>query len=64
MKKQYYEDKIVWKNHQSNRRYYYTYYNDQLLLLRMNNFPDEPLYTFICELIIEDFDDLPKTWTL
>jgi hypothetical protein len=38
--------------------------NDQIWLIRINDFPDEPLYTLIIEKReIIDFDDWPKTWS-
>jgi hypothetical protein len=57
--------KIFWKNHPSYHRYYYTSSEaDGLILLRMNNFPDEPLYTLINGLSILDLEDLPSGWNL
>lgn len=55
---------ILWLKHDSNVRFYYAYLNGELLLLRINDFPDEPLYTFINGLLIKDFDDLPNKWIL
>ncbi len=55
---------IYWQKVKETERYYYAYQNDELLLLRMNNFPDEPLYTLINKLQISDLDNLPNTWVL
>lgn len=39
--------------------------NSQPWKLRINNFPDEPMYTlFIGPQAVITFDDLPKTWTI
>ncbi|WP_313531983.1 hypothetical protein [Sphingobacterium multivorum] len=37
---------------------------DKLILLRMNNFPEEPLYTLINGLDITDLEDKPTGWNL
>lgn len=55
---------VYWQKVEGTDRYYYAYQNDELLLLRMNNFPDEPLYTLINKLEIHDLDDLPNSWVL
>jgi hypothetical protein len=54
---------LNWKPNKDTR-FYYCYFNDVLLLLRMNNFPDEPLYTFIYLLDIIDIEDLPSNWEI
>ncbi len=54
--------KINWINHSSNIRYWYFEEQGKIILLRMNDFPDEPLYTVINGLEITDIDDLPKNW--
>jgi hypothetical protein len=55
---------VFWKQHSINRRYYYTVVDDRIIYLRMNNFPDEPLYTLINDLDILDIEDRPPNWTL
>ena len=55
---------IKFQKHSSNNRYFYTYINDELLLLRMNDFPDEPLFTIILGLQIIDIDDAPENWEI
>ena len=37
---------------------------DSECLLRMNNFPDEPLYTVIIGSSSVDVDDAPAEWTI
>jgi hypothetical protein len=56
--------KIIWKRHSSNERYFYHYEGEKLILLRVNNFPDEPLYTLINGLDILDMEDKPNDWIL
>jgi hypothetical protein len=57
---------IAWYQHNTCCRYYY--YQDEvtnrIVLLRMNNFPDEPLYTIIDGLDIFDIEDKPDGWVL
>lgn len=55
---------IFWKKHPHNERYYYLKENNKIILLRINNFPDEPLYTLINELDIMDIEDKPVGWSL
>ncbi|WP_333626215.1 hypothetical protein [Sphingobacterium siyangense] len=38
---------IFWKKHPEIGYYYYNEEYDKLILLRMNNFPEEPLFTLI-----------------
>ena len=54
--------KIKWERIPENIRYCSAEYNGSLLLLRINNFPDEPLFTLINGKEITDFDDLPSKW--
>lgn len=55
---------IFWQKHPSARRFFYAINDGKVLLLRLNNFPEEPLYTFISELEIIDFDDAPSLWVI
>ncbi len=55
---------ITWKQHSTNDRYFYCYEDDKLILLRMNNFPEEILYTIIDGLNIYDIEDKPESWHL
>jgi hypothetical protein len=58
------QKKILWQKHSSNERFFFHYENENLILLRINNFPDEPLYTLINGLEILDFDDAPNQWII
>ncbi|WP_313266387.1 hypothetical protein [Sphingobacterium sp.] len=55
---------IFWKEHPEIAGYYYIEENDKIILLRINNFPDEPLYTLINGLDITDLEDKPTGWSL
>lgn len=55
---------IFWKKHPEIGYYYYNEEYDKLILLRMNNFPEEPLYTLINGLDITDLEDKPTGWNL
>lgn len=55
---------IFWKKHPHNERYYYLQNKDKFILLRINDFPDEPLYTLINGIDIMDIDDKPVGWKL
>lgn len=55
---------IYWQNHEMNHRYFFAYADGVLLLLRMNDFPDEPLLTLINGLEIMDIDDVPPDWII
>jgi len=53
---------ILWKKHELNIRYWFADIDGKAVFLRMNNFPDEPLYTLISKNVIKDYDDLPQNW--
>jgi hypothetical protein len=57
---------IRWKNHPDKeiKRYWYCQIEEKLILLRMNNFPDEVLFTVINGLEICDLEDKPENWEL
>jgi hypothetical protein len=55
---------ILWKKHSEIGYYYYNEEYDKLILLRMNNFPEEPLFTLINGLDITDLEDKPIGWNL
>jgi hypothetical protein len=38
--------------------------NDRDCSLRMNDFPEEPLYTVTVEGVSIDIDDAPRTWSI
>lgn len=53
---------INWIKHPTNLRYYYIVLNGDVALLRLNNFPEEPLLTLIFGLEIIDIEDVPEKW--
>jgi hypothetical protein len=55
---------IYWQRHEHNQRYFYAYRNGQLILLRINDFPDEPYCTIIMGLAIMDMEDIPVHWVI
>jgi hypothetical protein len=57
------KEDLYWRPHQE-LPYYYCYFNGTPILLRMNNSPDEPPYTFTYLLNVIHLDDLPKNWKI
>ena len=55
---------LYWQKHSANQRYFFTYNDGKLLLLRLNDFPDEPLLTLINGLDILDLDEVPVNWVV
>ena len=53
---------LVWDEVNNQSRYYTTIYQAEKYYMRLNNFPDEPLYTVIINDEHFDFDDLPGSW--
>lgn len=55
---------IYWQRHPVSEKYFFAYHDEQLLLLRLNNFPDEPLLTLIKQLDIIDIEETPEDWVI
>lgn len=55
---------IVWEKHPHNEKYYFSIQDGISIILRINNFPEEPLFTLINGLDIMDIEDLPTFWEL
>jgi len=55
---------ILWNRHKSSERFWISTVDSVVVYLRINNFPEEPLYTFISEGEIFDLDDLPDRWII
>ena len=55
---------ITWKFVKPGGIEFYAIVDGQKCELRMNNFPEEPLYTLEYMNQTIDFDDRPKTWKL
>lgn len=62
--KNYNERVIIWKRHDKESVYWYSQIEEELMFLRMNNFPEEPLYTFISKTEIRNFNELPEKWVV
>lgn len=60
--KKYFDQVIRWKKHGQDTVYWFSEIGGDLVFLRMNNFPEEPLYTFISKSEVRDFNDLPEKW--
>tara|TARA_Y100000389_G_C17191320_1_gene378998 strand:+ start:379 stop:582 length:204 start_codon:yes stop_codon:yes gene_type:complete len=55
---------VKWKSHPTARGFFYYKHDEKIFLLRMNNFPDEVLYTIINGIEIIDIEDKPTNWEL
>ena len=62
--KDYGDRTIIWKKHLQSVRYWFAEIEGHNAFLRMNNFPEEPLYTLISNNMIKDYDDLPVNWVI
>jgi hypothetical protein len=58
------KSKIVWKIHPNNIKYFYVEFEKRIILLRLNNFPDEPLLTIIDGFEVIDIEERPSVWEL
>lgn len=60
----YLEEKIVWKPGMDSLHPYSTEFEGEQYLIRLNDFPDEHLYTLLIDgKEIAHFDDWPQSWT-
>lgn len=59
-----FKQKAVWKQNNDCRVLFETIINNKLYLLKMNDFPEEPMYTVSDSFESIDFDDLPKNWKI
>lgn len=58
------QTKLKWEKNSNKLGYFYVYISENLILLRLNNFPDEPMFSLINGLEITDFDDAPDYWEI
>ena len=63
MIKQFFKYEIEWKQEDSKSSFFKTDFNETFRL-KMNDFPAEPMHTFIALGEDIDFDDLPNDWTI
>lgn len=61
---EYLEKSIYWQKHDKENRFFYALSDTQPILLRINDFPDEPLYTLICGLDILNLEEAPDNWVI
>ncbi|WP_430527592.1 hypothetical protein [Myroides sp. C6-3] len=57
------ETNLIWKIHSTDNRYFYVVIDEKIIILRINNFPEEPMFTIIDGLNIFDIEDKPIGWT-
>jgi hypothetical protein len=55
---------VFWERHPTNQRYFYAQDDGELLLLRQNDFPDEPYWTLIKGMEIIDLEETPDNWVV
>lgn len=55
---------IDWETTKESLFVFQTVFESKVVLLRLNDFPEEPLCTVICDGIETDMLDFPKHWTL
>lgn len=59
------KENLVWRYEQDSIRFYISdQYPKEVCKLRMNDFPDEPMWTLFYSGESIDFDDEPKTWKI
>lgn len=58
------EASIIWNKHPENVRFWYSTWKEETIYLRINNFPEESLYTLISKNKIVDINDLPEEWII
>lgn len=54
---------LLWRKHPTNEKYFYCNFNNEMYILRINNFPEEPLVTLINGFEIFDLDEMPSGWS-
>lgn len=60
----YLEEKVVWTQKKDPNYPYEAWFDGEKLVIRLNDFPDENLYTLIVnQKEVASFDDWPKQWT-
>ena len=56
-------EKVVWRRGLDPDYPYEAAFNDEFLVIRLNDFPDDRLYTLIVNKEeVADFDDWPEQW--
>ncbi|MEK7834103.1 MAG: hypothetical protein AAB401_23650 [Acidobacteriota bacterium] len=61
--KDYLDLKVVWKKSDDPEFPYFAEIEEERCLIRLNDFPDEHLYTLLANgIAVADFDDWPANW--
>lgn len=55
---------IEWEVVEEDSTFYQTYLGEKKYLLRLNDFPEEPLYTLLSNCQSLDIEDKPVSWIL
>lgn len=55
---------IDWQKSQESEYVFCADFQNQILKLRLNDFPDEPLCTLIVSGVETDLEEFPECWTL
>lgn len=59
------KEELVWKPALETKTYYITdFYEKEECWLRINDFPEEPMWTFYFKGESIDFDETPKKWKI
>lgn len=61
--KNYFDLKVIWKKSDDPEFPYFSEVEGEQCLIRLNDFPDEHLYTLLANgIAVADFDDWPASW--
>lgn len=58
------ESKIDWEKSKTEEYFFQTIFDGRKILLRLNDFPDEPICTIIINSQETDIEEFPEKWTL
>ncbi len=59
-----FSQRITWEEQGPESRWFHALVNGETCTLRMNDFPDEPLYTLTFRGQSVDFDNRPAAWIM
>jgi hypothetical protein len=57
-------NKVDWEATQESKFVFRAIFQEKIVLLRLNDFPDEPICTVIVDEDETDVEPFPETWTL
>jgi hypothetical protein len=58
------QSRVDWETTRESPYIFQAVFREKVVLLRLNDFPEEPLCTVIIGATETDLQDFPKTWTL